>query len=80
MNDAKLLDYKHHHPNIEIADQVYLPFPGLWIGTRIKYNFLIWREEEVERAKNLLLEIKPLIDEKEATEEKRRKNNSDVLV
>ncbi len=79
MNDAKLLDYEHHHPNVEIADQVYHPFPVLGIGTRIKY-FLVWREEEVERAKNLLLEIKPLIDEKEATEEKRRKNNSDVLV
>ena len=34
------------------------------------------REEEVERAKKLLLEIEPLIREKEAVEEKRRRNNN----
>ena len=33
----------------------------------------------MERCRNLLLEIKKLIDEKEAIEEKRRKNNTDAL-
>ena len=33
----------------------------------------------MERCRNLLLEIKKLIGEKEAIEEKRRKNNTDAL-
>ena len=52
----------------------------MFLSTKVKNFFIsIFSKEDVEQARGLLDQIQPLIDERNKIEDKRKRNNTDVL-